>query len=88
MRDVDLDSSVARVSVYVVLYAWLGLAPSAAALWVQYLLTNRMNYQYFALWATVPAALSLIVWVRYVFAPSLRRGLVPSSTDDRKELLP
>ena len=73
MRSVDLDSWIVRASVNLVLFAWIGLLPLGAWLWVAYVSTLEMNTQYFAIWVTVPFVLSLALWWRHVFAPAMRK---------------
>ena len=73
MRSVDLDSWLARASVNLVLFAWIGLLPLGAWLWVAYVSTLEMNIQYVAIWVTVPFVLSLGLWGRHVFAPAMRK---------------
>ena len=73
MRSVDLENWIVRASVNHVLFAWIGLLPLGAWLWVAYVLTLEMNTQYFAIWVTVPFVLSLGLWWRHVFAPTMRK---------------
>ncbi|MBS1723305.1 MAG: hypothetical protein JSS66_10170 [Armatimonadetes bacterium] len=62
-----------RLTIMIVLYAWVPLAVTGITLAVLYLLTNWLNFQYLALWCLIPFVPSFLCWRKHVWAPWSRQ---------------